>query len=179
MSILLAMLLACGSARAAEEGQQDKPAAAPEKRVAPVIRAVYVDAPPVIDGKLDDACWEKASRLEGFFAPDIDQAPPEETIGLVCVGEEVIYCAIICKDRTPEDIKAQETRRNGEIWRMTSSSLPDPGTSTRCHHFAPPPRTSERSRRLGPKSVARRLSATARTDDGYGRPSCSDSPIPP
>jgi hypothetical protein len=80
------------------------------------VQAVYVDAPPVIDGKLDDPCWSKAARLEGFFAPNIEVSVPEETIGLICVDDTAIYAGVICKDRTPEDIKATETRRNGEIW---------------------------------------------------------------
>jgi len=82
----------------------------------PVIEAVYVEEPPTIDGQLDDACWAKAARLEGFFCPDLDQAVPEETIGLICVDEEAIYVAFLCHDRTPEDIVANETRRNGEVW---------------------------------------------------------------
>ncbi len=88
----------------------------PKAWTAPVVQAVYVDTPPAIDGKLDDACWAQASRLEGFFAPDLKQAVPEETIGLICVDQRAIYVAAICKDRTPEDIKAAETRRNGAPW---------------------------------------------------------------
>jgi len=174
MSILLAMLLACGSARAAEEGQRDKPAAAPEKRVAPVIQAVSVDAPPVIDGKLDDACWEKASRLEGFFAPDVDQAPPEETIGLLCVGEEAIYCAIICKDRTPGDIRAQETRRNGEIWEDDFVELClDPWHQHEdAYHFRVTARGTQHEEIPGGSATKIEWrgdwsAATARTDDGW------------
>jgi len=87
-----------------------------EKWTPPAVQAVYTDAAPVIDGQLDDACWSQASRLEGFFVPDTDQSVPEETIGLICVDDKAIYFGAICRDRTPEDIKATETRRNGEIW---------------------------------------------------------------
>jgi len=88
----------------------------PKQRTAPVVNAVYVDAPPVIDGGLDDPCWTRASRLEGFFVPSTNEAVPEETFGLICVDDKAIYVAVICKDRTPADIKATETRRNGHIW---------------------------------------------------------------
>jgi hypothetical protein len=83
----------------------------------PQVQAAPAGAPPVIDGKLDDACWAQATRLEGFLALGIERPLPEETIGLVCADEKAIYVAAICKDRTPDDIKAVETRRDGEIWR--------------------------------------------------------------
>jgi len=110
---VLAALVLAGRALGADRPQQPATGSA---HAPPQVQAVYVDTPPVIDGKLDDACWAQAARLEGFFAPSVDQQPPEETIGLICVDDRAIYVAAICKDRTPEDIKAAETRRNGEPW---------------------------------------------------------------
>jgi len=101
---------------AAAVGTGSPRAAGGAEPAGPTVEAVYVDTAPVVDGQLDDACWAKAARLEGFFAPDIDQAPPEETVGFICADEEAIYLGVICKDESPEDIKAAETRRNGEIW---------------------------------------------------------------
>jgi hypothetical protein len=109
----LLVLLACGFGYAGEAAQ---PAGGKKAFTPPVVQAVYVDAAPVIDGKLDDPCWSQAARLEGFFAPNVDQPSPEETIGLICVDSTAIYVGVICRDRTPEDIKGTETRRNGEIW---------------------------------------------------------------
>ena len=79
------------------------------------VQAVYVDQPPAIDGQLDDPCWSQAARLEGFFVPDQDRPVPEETIGLIRVDDKAIYVGFICKDRRPQDIKAVETRRGGQI----------------------------------------------------------------
>jgi len=106
------------SARAAEQSSAPAAGKAQAERPwqPPAVQAVYVETPPVIDGKLDDPCWGQASRLEGFFVSNIDMAVPEETIGLICVDDKAIYVAAICKDRTPEDIIATETRRNGDIW---------------------------------------------------------------
>ena len=92
-------------------------AAEPALRTPPRVTAVHVETPPKIDGVLDDACWAQAARLEGFFVPGLERPLPEETIGLICADDQALYVAVICKDRTPEDIKAVETRRNGEIWR--------------------------------------------------------------
>jgi len=79
-----------------------------------VISAVSVKPAPVVDGKLDDACWSQASRLEEFFCPNTDVAPPEKTVALICVDERALYLAFECYDRTPGDIAAKETRRNGD-----------------------------------------------------------------
>jgi len=80
------------------------------------VQAVYVDAPPVIDGKLDDPCWSQAAKLEGFFAPDVEAKVPEETIGYLCLDSAALYVGFTCKDRTPDDLRAAETRRNGSLW---------------------------------------------------------------
>ena len=93
------------------------PQAGKVERTAPVVHAVYVQAPPVIDGRLDDACWSQASRLEGFFCPNTDTPPPDETIGYVCLDEKTIYIAFDCSDKTPNDIAANETKRNGDLGR--------------------------------------------------------------
>jgi hypothetical protein len=106
-SLLIIVLLALTAAPGwAEEAE----------RAAPTIDAVYVSPAPVVDGKLDDPCWKQAARLEGFICTDIP-APPEETIGYVCVDAQNLYFAFECRDRTPEDIVANETRRNGDFGR--------------------------------------------------------------
>ena len=101
----------------AAEAQDAKAAngAAAAPNGGPVIEAVQVEGPPVIDGKLDDACWAKATRLESFYCGEYDGPAPEETIGFVCVSDQAIYVAVICNDKTPDDIAAAETRRNGDL----------------------------------------------------------------
>jgi hypothetical protein len=106
------------AAQAAKTAEGAPPAPPPKaERSAPVIDAVYTNMPPVIDGKLDDACWSQASRLEEFACPGVDTPPPDETRGLLILDEKYLYAAFICKDKTPDDIVANETRRNGDISR--------------------------------------------------------------
>ena len=106
------------TAEAAKTAEGAPPAPPPKaERSAPVIDAVYTKTPPVIDGKLDDACWSQASRLEEFVCPGVDTPPPDETRGLVILDEKYLYAAFICRDKTPDDIVANETRRNGDIGR--------------------------------------------------------------
>jgi len=119
--VVTAILLVPGSVSswAADEQQPAEgapPAPPPNGRsAAPVIHAVYVKSAPVVDGKLDEECWSQASRLEGFYCPNVDTPPPDETVGLVCVDEGSVYVGIICHDETPQDIVAKETRRNGDF----------------------------------------------------------------
>ena len=82
---------------------------------ATTITAAPADTAPVIDGRLDDACWEQATRMEGFYCPDHDGPAPEETIALLCADRQAIYIGVTCKDRSPADIVAGETRRNGDL----------------------------------------------------------------
>jgi len=103
--ITIAVLLATVFAAAASLAQP----------TGPVIQAVQAETAPIIDGKLDDACWSSATKMENFYCPDYDAPAPEETTGLVCVDQKAIYVAVICKDRTPDDIVASETRRNGDL----------------------------------------------------------------
>jgi hypothetical protein len=98
-----------------ESGEATQPAGTAE-RVGPQVEAAYVETAPVVDGKLDDACWSQAARLEGFFAPGVEAAPPEETIAYICLDDTAFYVGFECRDRTPEDITAAETRRNGNLW---------------------------------------------------------------
>jgi len=91
-------------------------AAAPAPAAPPQVQAVYVDTPPIIDGKLDEPCWSQAAKLTDFYVLNADQPLPEETTAFICVDDKAVYVGFVCKDRTPEDIRAVETRRNGDLW---------------------------------------------------------------
>ena len=81
----------------------------------PVIQVAPAHPAPTIDGNLDDPCWAEANKLEGFYCPEWDAPAPEETIAYLCADEKAIYIAVLCRDRSPEDIVARETRRNGDL----------------------------------------------------------------
>ena len=117
--IVTLMAGGCPPAFAADEptsAQVGSTAPAPEAEAGrPTIEAVYVDTAPAIDGQLDDPCWAEATRVEGFYCSEWDAPVPEETIALICADGDAIYIAVICNDSTPEDIVADETRRNGDL----------------------------------------------------------------
>lgn len=112
LAAIAVLLLACLPALA---GETQSAADADGGMARPAVEAVYVDTPPAIDGQLDDPCWAEATRLEGFYCAEWDAPAPEETVGFICADGAAIYIAVICDDSTPEDIVANETRRNGDM----------------------------------------------------------------
>jgi len=70
--------------------------------------------PPVIDGKLDDNVWTKATTFTGFktFQPDYGKTPHGETIVFVTYDKDNFYFGIRCLDINPKLIKATITKRD-------------------------------------------------------------------
>jgi len=83
---------------------------------------VYVECPiveeaPVIDGKLDDACWQAAPRLTDFarFAAG-DIVPVQTEVAVVCDASN-LYVAVRAIEPTPEAIVAKYHGRDEPISR--------------------------------------------------------------
>lgn len=84
------------------------------KRATPL--AIYkTDSPPIIDGKLDDPVWRKATRFDKFFTfkPDYGKPTSEKTIVLMTYDRKTIYFAFDCRDSEPSKIKAAMSKRDG------------------------------------------------------------------
>jgi hypothetical protein len=79
----------------------------------PTIPAVKVEAAPQIDGLLDEACWQTLPPLTGFYH-ELKPAA-EETRVRLCYGPEALYVAFECEDREPQNIRGQQTKRNGNM----------------------------------------------------------------
>ncbi len=69
-------------------------------------RAVRVDAPPVIDGRLDDPAWQAAEPLDGFVQriPSDGAAASEPTEVRVLYDEQAIYVGVWLWDSNPQGI---------------------------------------------------------------------------
>lgn len=72
------------------------------------------EAPPVLDGRLDDAAWREYPPLEGFktFIPDFGREPAERTAAYMAYDSENLYFAFKCYDREPAKIKAAVSGRD-------------------------------------------------------------------
>ena len=68
------------------------------------------DSPPVIDGILDDAVWQRTVAIDDFHqtAPTDGAAPTEQTIVRVTYDDEYLYIAANLRDSEPGAIQAKQ-----------------------------------------------------------------------
>ncbi len=80
----------------------------------PPLRPYKTENPPVIDGILDDAVWQKALHVSGFktWRPDYGKDMAEETEAYCAYNQENIYIAFRCFDGEPDKIKSSVTSRD-------------------------------------------------------------------
>ena len=100
---LVVVLGVVGSAAA-----QAKPHAAPAARPR-VIQAVRADAPPVLDGKLDDPCWQKTKPATGFLTLSAERPASVDSFGYMCYDDAHLY--IGTKYTMPKGLKPKGTKR--------------------------------------------------------------------
>ncbi len=89
--------------------------------------------PPVIDGKLDDPCWQAAASVSDFFI--LGQAAQTTMRHKVRVtfDAEWLYVAFDVAHVKPEFIQPQADRRDGLVQRENCVKVAfDPGTGARC-----------------------------------------------
>lgn len=88
-----------------------------------LIRCGIAEAPPNLDGVLDDACWAAATAVEDF-APFI--RVPGSNVGTIvraCADEKAIYFAFECIEPTTEGLRAAAEGRDGRVWADDSVEL--------------------------------------------------------
>jgi hypothetical protein len=78
------------------------------------IRPYKTESPPVIDGKLEDAAWQKAPHVAGFktWVPDYGKDMAEKTDVYCAYDQENFYLAFRCFDSEPDKIKSSVTSRD-------------------------------------------------------------------
>ncbi|MCB1666342.1 MAG: carbohydrate binding family 9 domain-containing protein [Pseudomonadales bacterium] len=105
LSVFFLSLLLPLSSLAQELAETSVPA---QKRV----RAVRVDTPPVIDGKLDEAVWQLAEPITDFhqIRPGNQTAPSEATEVYVLYDDDALYIGARMADREPGLIAAPVIR---------------------------------------------------------------------
>lgn len=80
----------------------------------PPLEPFRTDAPPIIDGVLDDQTWAQATWETGFLTwrPDFGKEMSEKTVVYYAYDRENMYFAFRCYDREPSRIKASVTSRD-------------------------------------------------------------------
>ena len=123
---LIATIAAAALAAPVDGAPRDQPAAAPAP-VAPqpvmtrapdgrvTVRATRIDAPPIVDGVLDDALYRTIAPITDFIQqdPDEGQLATEPTLVWILFDAETIYISARCRDSQPARIIANDMRRDG------------------------------------------------------------------
>lgn len=78
------------------------------------VRAVFVDVPPRLDGRIDDPAWQKAAVVDRFFQREPNQGDPvsQKTEVLICYDRSKIYFGFRCHEADPRGITAKEMARD-------------------------------------------------------------------
>ena len=78
------------------------------------IHAVKVSTSPKIDGVLDDAAWQEAAQLTGFYEtrPGENVPPSVRTVAYIAYDDENLYFAFKAYDPKPRSIRATMTDRD-------------------------------------------------------------------
>ena len=94
----------------------------------PVLWVARPAAPPVIDGRLDDAAWQKAEAVTLRFLTGRWEAPAQKTEARVLADEKALYFAVKCWESEPQRVIAAGDRRDGDLWNGdTVEVFLDPG----------------------------------------------------
>jgi len=70
---------------------------------------------PVIDGALDDAAWQQASKTDGFWNSSQNRQPTNQTEVFVMMDDKNMYFAFRAYDDDPEAIQATRTVRDSGL----------------------------------------------------------------
>src|SRR5688572_8160363 len=110
-SIFLTTLLLTAAAAA-----QDAPVTPAAHGPVPVIQAARATGPIVIDGRLDDEAWLRATPATAFIQRDPEEGKPvsEETELRVAYDDRALYVGARLRDREPSRIARQLARRDQE-----------------------------------------------------------------
>ncbi|MHB8995305.1 MAG: carbohydrate-binding family 9-like protein [Armatimonadota bacterium] len=90
--------------------------ATPRKSALPVLTVTKAAGLPVVDGKLDEACWKTAS-VAGNFA-DIRTGEPAKlnTTARVMSDDKALYIGFDCPEPAMADVAAKVNDHDGTVW---------------------------------------------------------------
>ena len=83
----------------------------------PSVHATRTSTPPRIDGRLDEAAWDRARPITDFFQREpVEGAPPtERTQVRILFDDDNLYFALRCFDAHPDRLVANHMRRDAEL----------------------------------------------------------------
>lgn len=85
--------------------------------VGPLARAVRVESPPVLDGRLDEAVWRQALPLGGFTQTEPEAGVPasEPTQVRIVYTRTTLFLAFLCEDAEADALRPMQLRWDGDL----------------------------------------------------------------
>ena len=85
-------------------------------RAVPVMTAVRIERPPVLDGRLDDPAWQQARSVGGFTETDPQEgtSPVESTTVMIVYDDAAVYLGARLYDAEPAKISRRLGRRDDD-----------------------------------------------------------------
>jgi hypothetical protein len=118
-TVVLYSAVAGPAVEASQQPELKKPRRFPPERVDGTVATTqaacrWAAQPPVLDGNLDDACWQKAAVIDRFgtFWTDPKSARPGTFAYLVWDDEALYYAGSM----TDTELRSFGTRRNDTLW---------------------------------------------------------------
>ncbi len=81
-----------------------------------VTACVRTDVAPAIDGKLDDACWQRTRPMEPFVKLTLGTPASFGSTGYMAYDNENLYIGVHCQEPAVDKIRAEVTRRDGAVF---------------------------------------------------------------
>ncbi len=75
-----------------------------------------VPKPPVVDGRLEDACWSAGAKADGFVIARSGAAPAECTEVRVVRDAQALYFAFTCRESQMQKLSAPKRAHDEAIW---------------------------------------------------------------
>jgi hypothetical protein len=83
----------------------------------PKVECVLLETPPVLDGKLDDACWKKAGKLGNFKRTEHGSVPAQVgTEAWIACDATNLYIAFRCHEPEMNKLRATEQKQGGAVY---------------------------------------------------------------
>ena len=79
--------------------------------------------PPVIDGRLDDAAWQRSVVFEDFSRPGSDELVPKAVVGRITYDAGHLYVGIVCSEPKPQRLRLRHHTDSPDVWQDDSVEL--------------------------------------------------------
>jgi len=93
-----------------------EPAAGRRDRIGRAVEIGRAAARPVIDGRLDDACWRDALVADNFLRLGSDLPAAEQTVARLTCDDRALYLAFVCSESRMDRILAHKTKHDDGVW---------------------------------------------------------------